>query len=209
MNYEEAIQALKEGKKVRLPEWRGYWMIDESGSIVALTKDGDFFEPWLDKFKDRTDWEIANGLDFGWAITALKAGKLVTREGWNGKGMFVFRQVPATIGTDIIPRMQSLPDSCKAVFANRGESINYSNQLALVKADNSINGWAPSTADALAEDWQLFEPEFIFPDDLDKLKDQKSKVFSRPECVFKYCAQKPGVCSDQCINTVVFGSNNP
>lgn len=96
-------------------------------------------------------------MTFGEAVEALKQGKLVAREGWNGKGMFVFRQVPADIGADIIPKMQSLPDAAKAEFAKRGGSIHYSNQLALVKPDNSINGWAPSTADSLADDWQLFE----------------------------------------------------
>ena len=29
-------------------------------------------------------------LDFGDAIRALKSGKRVAREGWNGKGMFLF-----------------------------------------------------------------------------------------------------------------------
>ena len=29
-------------------------------------------------------------MDFGKAIEALKAGKKVAREGWNGKGMFLF-----------------------------------------------------------------------------------------------------------------------
>jgi hypothetical protein len=96
-------------------------------------------------------------LTFGDAIVALKNGKRVARKGWNGKGMFVFLQVPSEIGADIISRMQSLPDSVKAEFERRGAAIRYSNQLALVKPDNSINGWAPSVADALAEDWEILE----------------------------------------------------
>jgi hypothetical protein len=96
-------------------------------------------------------------LTFGEAIAALEEGKRVARKGWNGTGMFVFMQIPSEIGIDIIPRMQSLPDSVKAEFAKRGDSIRYSNQLALVKPDNSINGWAPSSADTLAEDWEILE----------------------------------------------------
>jgi hypothetical protein len=36
-------------------------------------------------------------MDFGKAIEALKQGKLVAREGWNGKGMFIFQRPSDTI----------------------------------------------------------------------------------------------------------------
>jgi len=166
MNFEEANEALQNGQKVRLPEWRGYWFSDENQNIKALTKDGDIVPAWTGhgvKFRD--DFEIANGLDFGWAICALKAGKLVTRAGWNGKGLFVFKQVPATINREIVPKMQSLPQAVKDEFEKRFndpnqqiDAIYYDNQLALVNPSNLITGWAPSVSDALAEDWQLFEP---------------------------------------------------
>lgn len=81
------------------------------------------------------------------------------RTGWNGSGMFVFRQVPAVIPPHVIPNMQSLPDDVKAEFSRRGGFISYDNQLALVKPDNTINGWAPSTADSLAEDWKLLHED--------------------------------------------------
>ncbi len=96
-------------------------------------------------------------MNFGQAIEALKEGKKVAREGWTGKGLFIFMQVPATITEDIIPKMQSLPQSVKDEFAKRGGSISYSNQMALVNPNNSINGWAPSSSDTLAEDWIIVE----------------------------------------------------
>lgn len=97
-------------------------------------------------------------LDFGTALShGLKQGKRIQRTGWNGKGLFVFMQVPAEIGMDVIPKMQSLPDSTKTVFAVRGNSIKYSNQMALVDVDNNITGWAPSASDTLAEDWIILD----------------------------------------------------
>ncbi len=96
-------------------------------------------------------------LNFGDALVALKLGKKVARKGWNGKGLFVFMQVPAEIGEFVIPNMQSLPQSVKDEFAKRGGYISYSNQLALVNPNNNINGWSPSTSDALAEDWMIVE----------------------------------------------------
>lgn len=101
---------------------------------------------------------------FGTAIEALKNGKRVTRLGWNGKGLFVFMQVPAEIHKDIVPKMQSLPDSVKNEFQKRFndpndqiDAIYYSNQLALVSPSNLITGWSPSTSDALAEDWIILD----------------------------------------------------
>lgn len=96
-------------------------------------------------------------LTFGQAVEALNNGKRVSRSGWNGKGLFVFKQVPSEISEEIIPKMQSLPQSVKDEFIRRGGSIKYSNQLALVNTDNSINGWAPSVSDSLANDWTVLD----------------------------------------------------
>ena len=98
--------------------------------------------------------------DFGKALEILKEGGMVARHGWNGKGLFVFMQVPSEIPSDVVPKMQSLPDKVKDKFIDRFgdeafqiDAIYYSNQLALVNTSNLITGWSPSTSDALAEDW--------------------------------------------------------
>jgi uncharacterized protein (DUF1919 family) len=96
-------------------------------------------------------------LNFGQAVEALKQGKRVARTGWNGKGLFIFMQVPSQINEEIVPKIQSLPQSVKDEFARRGGSISYSNQMALVNTDNSINGWAPSPSDTMAEDWVVLD----------------------------------------------------
>lgn len=96
-------------------------------------------------------------MKFGEAIEAAKQGKRISRSGWNGKGLFVFQQVPAQIGIDIVPRMQSLPQSVKDEFVRRGVDIHYSDQLALVNLNSEVSGWAPSGPDSLAEDWQILD----------------------------------------------------
>ena len=60
-------------------------------------------------------------MNFGQAIEALKQGKAVQRQEWNGKGLFVIKQVPAHITGEIIPGMQSLPDSAKKTSNGTGE----------------------------------------------------------------------------------------
>ena len=103
-------------------------------------------------------------MKIGEAIEALKEGKRVQRSGWNGKGLFVFMQVPSEINKDIVPKMQSLPQSVKDEFARRFNdpneqisSIYYDNQLAIVNSSNLINGWAPSVSDSLASDWIILD----------------------------------------------------
>lgn len=97
-------------------------------------------------------------MTFGDALEALNGGRRIAREGWNGKGLFVFKQVPAEIPADVIPKMQSLPESVKAEFERRGGGIRYANQLALVDPSSLITGWSPSVSDALSKDW------FVLPD---------------------------------------------
>jgi len=106
-------------------------------------------------------------MNFGQAIEALKRGERVCREGWNGKNMFVFQQVPATIDKDVVPKIQSLPQSVKDYFLSVFDrfpdeisTIQYSNQLALVSKHNQVNGWAPSVSDTLANDWVILSDDF-------------------------------------------------
>ena len=97
-------------------------------------------------------------MNFGEAVAALKDGKMIQREGWNGKGLFVFMQVPAIISIDTVPKMQSLPQSVKDEFVSRTmATISYENQMAIVNQSNQINGWVPSSSDTLAEDWVIVE----------------------------------------------------
>lgn len=103
----------------------------------------------------------------GEAIEALKDGKRVQREGWNGTGMFVFMQVPSNISIETVPKMQSLPQSVKDEFIRRFndqgnevpvyQEICYRNQLAIVYPDNKIYGWLPSPSDVLANDWIILD----------------------------------------------------
>lgn len=170
MSYEEAQYLLAEGEKMRLPEWRGYWFMD-SQAYKALTKDGEIKPAWKDDegIKARTDWEIALGLDFGWAICALKAGKLITRKGWNGKGMFLFIRPSDELTTGFIPKVKSLPQAVKDYIdqhvddkKNPSEEgltpVKFTAYICMKAADGTIvNGWLASQTDMLAEDWQLFE----------------------------------------------------
>jgi len=107
---------------------------------------------------------------FGVAIEAAKEGKLIAREGWNGKGMFVFQRPADELSKEfIIQSVRSLPPhvkdyydmSCRASSPseyeqNLKDTVRFSAYLCMKAADGSIvNGWLASQTDILAEDWEI------------------------------------------------------
>ena len=102
---------------------------------------------------------LANGhFGFGNVIQFLKEGKACRRSGWNGKGLFIVKQVPSHIEGDIIPNMQSLPQAVKDILMNReNPCINYNNQLLLVQKSGVADSWTASSSDVLADDWEIVD----------------------------------------------------
>jgi hypothetical protein len=110
--------------------------------------------------KDQDDFELIEKktFDFGKALTLLKEGKLVSREGWNGKKMFVFMRPSDNLSKDfIIEKVKSLPKSFKdfvTKYPFKDNNIKFNSYLCLKSAnDEIINGWSASQTDMLAEDW--------------------------------------------------------
>lgn len=85
-------------------------------------------------------------LNFGQAIEALKQGKKVAREGWNGKGMFLFLVPGSTFKVDRPPLLGIYPE---------GTEINYHAHIDMKTADNKVVPWLASQTDVLAEDWVI------------------------------------------------------
>lgn len=95
-------------------------------------------------------------MNFGQAIEALKDGKKVAREGWNGKGMWIVM----------------MPSLCLPSFNNQapgpkvndrtakhiGEDTPLDSQpyFAMFNAQGKWQpGWNAATPDLLAEDWEI------------------------------------------------------
>ena len=178
MSYELAENLMKQGNCISLPEWKGFWFYDMAkDKTMVLTEDDKLIDKSLETTrnwcKNVNKWRVVTPNDdqrkilqeyfagekqemsFGDAIEALRQGKLITRKGWNGKGMFIVKQIPAVIGIDIIPKMQSLPQSAKDVLLERKQSINYENQMLIVNSNGRADSWVPSSSDCFATDWQI------------------------------------------------------
>ena len=97
-------------------------------------------------------------MTFGDAIEVLKQGMAIRRSGWNGKGLFVIKQVPARITEEIIPKMQSLPQSAKALILKGKGFIDYTSQCLIYNENTGrADSWVPSISDVFAEDWEIVQ----------------------------------------------------
>ena len=95
-------------------------------------------------------------MSFGDAIEILKQGGAIRRSGWNDKGLMVFKQVPAHIERDVIPKMQSLPQSAKDLILKGKGFIDYTSQCLIYNENTGrADSWVPSISDVFAEDWEI------------------------------------------------------
>lgn len=94
LDFTEAMSALADGHKVRLPEWTGYWF-QQGKDIKVFSRTGDILDtPNWKHYGMREDWSIVTeGMGFDFAMLAVKAGKAVRCGTWNW-GTFMKLQVP-------------------------------------------------------------------------------------------------------------------
>jgi Protein of unknown function (DUF2829) len=85
--------------------------------------------------------------DFSFALRHAKQGKLISRAGWNGKGMFVFLVPGSSFAVSRPPLSGILAE---------GTQVEYQSHLVMRTADGSIVPWLASQTDLLADDWLIF-----------------------------------------------------
>lgn len=152
MNYEAAEKLIRQGRKIRLPEWTGYWYIagDEMETeLYAFTRTGEQVPAWSGAEAEehafsRTDWELVetDGLGFDFAILAMKAGKRVMRLSWKGL------------------RWVSLVKNEESLFWHTQGSETFAMYVhfCIMVGDNTVRpGWTPSQTDMIATDWVVYE----------------------------------------------------
>lgn len=79
-------------------------------------------------------------MNFGQAIDSMGSGYKVSRQGWNGKGMFLF----------LIPIDWEFYSDIEGI-----EGLPTEPFICMKTADNKLIPWLASQADLLAEDWGI------------------------------------------------------
>ena len=164
MKYSEALQLMKQGAKVKLPSWGGYWFWDhEKETVIIHTKEGKELDIRETERVEYTtlnvaseDWIIADDSNCpelggealfgcGDAIKYMKRGLKVCRKGWNGKKQYI------ELASDI-----SYRNPKNEIVNSEHEAIG-NKAIAFVGTSGVQMGWLASQADMLAEDWCFAE----------------------------------------------------
>ena len=169
MKFSEAFKLMKQGSKVKLPSWGGYWYWDEEKETIMIQcrpqdngEKGELLDiretqmveyttmnmqsdEWI--IADETNCPILGGeamFSFGEAIKYLKRGLKVARKGWNGKVMYLLY----------------VPDEKWGIIEKIGLGIPKGNLLpwiGLKTANGKFVPWQASQTDMLADDWIFAE----------------------------------------------------
>lgn len=83
-------------------------------------------------------------MNIGDALRVMQGGGKVAREGWNGKGMFLFLVPGSTFEVNRPPLLGIYP---------QGTEVRYNAHVDMRAADGSIVPWLCSQTDLLADDW--------------------------------------------------------
>lgn len=164
MEFKQAFEQMKQGKKVKLPSWSGYWFWNnEKKTITMHTKDDiemdiretDRLEYTLSNILSN-EWIIADEkntpilggkatFDFGEAIKYVKRGLKVSREGWNGKKQYI----------ELATNISYLNAENNVINVDHQAMGNKA--VAFVGTSGVQIGWLASQADMLSEDWCFVE----------------------------------------------------
>ena len=89
-------------------------------------------------------------MNFGQAIEALKNGSKVSREGWNGKGMWLI----------LVPGSTNITPGAGTPYSKAGitEPTNINPHIDMFTATGEMQpGWLASQTDMLADDWGIVD----------------------------------------------------
>lgn len=164
MKFKRAFELMKNGAKIKLPSWGGYWYWDdEKKTVIMHTKDGKETDI---RETERVIYTLSNILDDQWqiadeencpvlggvatfgfdkAIGCLKRGFKVKRRGWNGKEQYIELATNVSFKTpnDEVINVDHIDMGNKAIAFHGTSGV----QL----------GWLASQSDMLSEDWTFAE----------------------------------------------------
>jgi len=115
-----------------------------NGGYAIHYQDG--YQSWCPTNVFERDYQPITAMSFGHALAALKAGEKVCRQGWNGKGMFLFLVPGSRFTVNRAPLLGIYPE---------GTEVEYHAHIDMKTAQGYVVPWLASQADMLADDWMV------------------------------------------------------
>lgn len=129
------------------PEDEGYLVEYQDGG-KANTQMFKGYVSWSPKEVFEKAYQLTTSMDFGMALAALKIGKRVARQGWNGKGMWL----------SLVPNgLFDVACSVVRYDPNKPSDTKLLPWIGMKTADGGFVPWLASQTDMLADDWVLLE----------------------------------------------------
>lgn len=164
MEFKKALELMKQGMKMKLPSWGGYWFYDnEKETIIMHTKEGKELDireterveytalnicsnEWMIADKNNCP-ELGGVATFGFdeAVKYLKRGFKVKRKGWNGKDQYIELATNVSFKT---PNDEVI-NVDHADMGNKAVAFHGTSGIQL--------GWLVSQSDMLSNDWIFVE----------------------------------------------------
>lgn len=171
MKFDKALELMKQGFRVKLPSWGGYWCWDDKKQTIMMhcrEKDSDTEKSVLDiRETQRVEYTLSNILSEEWtiadeqntpilggnnyfsfseALKYLKRGFKVARKEWECKDYFRYIVLISPYQNDLFkvvetPNMIGTLSDCIYI------KTSYENLIP----------WTPSQNDMLFEDWMFYE----------------------------------------------------
>ena len=173
MTFDVALRLMKQGYKVKLPSWGGYWCWDDNKQTIMMhcrkedseteksvldIRETQRVEYTLDNILNE-DWIIAderntpilggnNYFSFSEAFKYLERGFKVTRDEWNSKDHY-FKYIV------LINQYCDNIDMLKAI-ENKIRTITLSDCICAETLFGDFVPWIPVQSDMLANDWKFY-----------------------------------------------------
>jgi hypothetical protein len=112
----------------------------------ANTPDHAGYVSWSPEDVFNRAYKPTDGMSFGLAVEAMKQGFKVSREGWNGKGMFLYY-----VTADYYPVKMPAAKS----FFGENSLVPYRDYIAMKTVNNDVVPWVASQSDILCNDWSI------------------------------------------------------
>lgn len=129
----------------------GLLHVSEGDYIIKGVK-GEFYPCKPDIFALTYEQVGTQNLSFGQALEALELGRKVAREGWNGKGMYLWLLPAATITRSWIKDPMLLE-----VYGDRDDLKMLGSIRMRTAGGEVLTGWLASQTDMLAKDWLILD----------------------------------------------------
>jgi hypothetical protein len=125
---------------------------DSDGNGYLVEYEGGY-RSWSPSEPFEKAYRKTDGMTFGLAIEALKAGKKVARVGWNRKGMYIVMTPGSTIDS-----VNARSGAAKALADEGKKSIEILPHIDMRTADGKVFvGWTPNQIDQNSEDWMIVD----------------------------------------------------